>query len=163
MDLEAIYAEYATQLYRHALALTGQREDAEDVLQSVFVKLTRAQHARRRGAAIDDMEAYLHTAVHRQALTTISRRRRAAGVEREARERMRFVTADDERFDGDAERVDRAIRRLPPEQREVLLLHVYEDMTFRRLGELLGVSKDTAASRYRYAIAKLREWLDETE
>ena len=63
MNLEDTYDRYGAQLYRHALALTRHGPDAEDVLQNVFVKLAR----RRSGQEIRDLEAYLHTAIRREA------------------------------------------------------------------------------------------------
>jgi RNA polymerase sigma-70 factor (ECF subfamily) len=48
---------------------------------------------------------------------------------------------------------------LPAEQREVLLLHVWGDLTFREIAEILDLPANTVASRYRYALAKLRRVL----
>jgi RNA polymerase sigma-70 factor (ECF subfamily) len=45
---------------------------------------------------------------------------------------------------------------LPPDQREVVHLHVYEGMTFKEVGDALDESMNTVASRYRYGLAKLR-------
>jgi RNA polymerase sigma-70 factor (ECF subfamily) len=50
----------------------------------------------------------------------------------------------------------RALRDLPDDQREVIVLHVWGELTFSEIGELLNVSSNTAASRYRYALTKLR-------
>jgi RNA polymerase sigma-70 factor, ECF subfamily len=46
---------------------------------------------------------------------------------------------------------------LPEDQREVIVMHVWAELTFSEIGELLGVSSNTVASRYRYAMAKLRD------
>lgn len=148
-DLAAAYDRYGAGLYRHAVALTGRREDAEDALQTVFVKLARRL---RDGAEIRDLGAYLHTAVRREALR--SRPRRTVPLEEPD-----LVVARNGRSPRDAERLNAALRRLPAEQREVVVLHVWEGMTFRAIGDVLGVSMDTAASRYRYARQKLERWL----
>jgi RNA polymerase sigma-70 factor (ECF subfamily) len=55
--------------------------------------------------------------------------------------------------------IDRALRRLPAEQREVILLKLSEDLTFREIAELLGLPRATAASRYRLALERLRSIL----
>jgi RNA polymerase sigma-70 factor (ECF subfamily) len=52
------------------------------------------------------------------------------------------------------------LRTLPPEQREVLHLKVYEQMTFAQIATALNIPPNTAASRYRYAMDKLRKALD---
>ena len=48
-----------------------------------------------------------------------------------------------------------ALKSLPDDQREVIVLHVWGELTFSDIGELMGISANTAASRYRYALAKL--------
>ncbi len=158
MDLEIAYDAYAAQLYRHALAITGQQADAEDVVQSVFVKLAR----RRRQSPIADLEAYLHAAVRRTAHDSVTRRRAwDRWLQRQSTPgaELGLVVANNGAPPDETESLNRALARLPPEQREVVLLHVYEGKTFRRIGELLAISPDTASSRYRYAREKLKEWL----
>ncbi len=54
-----------------------------------------------------------------------------------------------------------AFARLPTEQREVLVLKVFEEMTFKEIAETVGASINTVTSRYRYGIAKLRQTLKE--
>jgi RNA polymerase sigma-70 factor (ECF subfamily) len=53
-----------------------------------------------------------------------------------------------------------ALKTLPPEQREVIALKVDGGLTFGQIAEILGVNANTAASRYRYALEKLRRVLE---
>jgi RNA polymerase sigma-70 factor (ECF subfamily) len=55
--------------------------------------------------------------------------------------------------------IEAALRDLPVDQREVIVLKVYEGMTFKEIAELTDVPSDTVASRYRYALSKLRSVL----
>ena len=55
--------------------------------------------------------------------------------------------------------VEKAVRRLPSEQQEVILLKIWGEMTFEDIGNTLDISLNTAASRYRYALEKLRVWV----
>ena len=59
-----------------------------------------------------------------------------------------------------SERLQRALLALPPEQREVISLKIDGELTFAQIGEVLGMSMNTAASRYRYALDKLRTTLE---
>jgi RNA polymerase sigma-70 factor (ECF subfamily) len=59
--------------------------------------------------------------------------------------------------DGEALRL--AVRRLTPERREVISLKIWQQLTFSEIGEVLGISRNTAASRYRYALEDLRGML----
>lgn len=52
--------------------------------------------------------------------------------------------------------LEQALRLLPPEQREVIHLKVYEGLTFQEIAALIDESINTVASRYRYAMDKLR-------
>ena len=53
----------------------------------------------------------------------------------------------------------RAVDRLPPEQKEVLTLKIWGELTFDEIGRTLDLSLNTVASRYRYALQKLKEWM----
>jgi RNA polymerase sigma-70 factor (ECF subfamily) len=55
------------------------------------------------------------------------------------------------------------MRELPEEQREVIMLHVWGQMSFEETAAALGISPNTAASRYRYGLSKLREQFKTTE
>jgi RNA polymerase sigma factor (sigma-70 family) len=56
-------------------------------------------------------------------------------------------------------RLRRALTTLPSEQLQVTVLHVWAELTFAQIAEVLGTSANTVASRYRYALARLREAL----
>jgi RNA polymerase sigma-70 factor (ECF subfamily) len=58
-------------------------------------------------------------------------------------------------------RLEQALRTLPPEQRELVALKIEGDLTFGEIAVVLGISPNTAASRYRYALEKLRLALQE--
>jgi RNA polymerase sigma-70 factor (ECF subfamily) len=64
--------------------------------------------------------------------------------------------------EGDERRleIEAALLRLPPEQREVLVLKIWQELTFEQIGEILALSPNTAASRYRYALGALRKQLE---
>ncbi len=155
LDLAAVYDAHAESLYRYLLALVSSEHDAEDALQEVFVAL-----ARRPVGSIREMRAYLLKAARHQAFQVLRRRRRH---ERET------VMADVPLTNVDAclpeERamaldLDRALRALPSEQREVVVLHITEDLTFREIGAVCGIPPNTASSRYRLAVARLRSLLE---
>jgi RNA polymerase sigma-70 factor (ECF subfamily) len=61
------------------------------------------------------------------------------------------------------ERLQRALVALPLEQREVIMLKIDGELTFAQIAQVIGASMNTAASRYRYALEKLRKLLEETE
>lgn len=145
-----LYDVHGPGLYRYALMLLTYPTAAEDAVQDAFAGLLAAR------IAPEHVERYLRTSVRNACFTWLRRRRRwlpreqplleAAGPAQAARDDKRLA-------------IERALRVLPPEQREVVYLHVFEGRTFREIADLSGTSINTAASRYRYALARLRETL----
>jgi len=146
---ERLYNQFAPKLLRTAYCITRRREDAEDAVQDVFVAVVRAGAAL---AEVKNLNAYLFTAVHRAA----ARRAKERGSE----EQIDAARIEDQRagssHDGEGERLARALQHLPLEQRAVVSLKIDGGLTFDEIATSLNVSLNTAASRYRYALEKLR-------
>ena|SRR5688572_11022174 len=124
---------------------------AEEAVQEAFVNVARA--LRRQPPPVVSY-AYLLVAVRNAAFTALRTRRRHPEhpellIEREAP----GATVEEQMI------VSRALAALPPEQREVMYLKVFEGLTFQEIADCCGISINTAASRYRYAIATLRRAL----
>ena len=150
---------HGPQLLLCARQWTRSLADAEDVLQEAFVRYWR--HQRHLPG---DPQALLITSIRRAALDLARREDR-----RTAREERAEGNQDgrDELFarlpgEGDERRVEieAALRGLPAEQREVLVLKIWQELTFEQIGETLGIPPNTAASRYRYALIALRKQLE---
>jgi RNA polymerase sigma-70 factor, ECF subfamily len=143
------YAESGARLYRYAVMLLADRTDAEDVVQQVFAtvmagpRVTPAQP-----------EAYLRTAVRNAAYSLLRQRRTARAAAEQILDPVAPACSPAEQA-----ALEDALRRLPPEQREVVHLHVYEGMTFQEVARATGESINTVAGRYRYALARLRRTL----
>lgn len=148
MDLRAAYHAYAGPMYWYALSLLGRAEEAEDVVHDVFAALLR----RGPGGIITQPRAYLLKAVRREVVRVRRRWGREAWYAEETHVSWVEVAEDRDR----ALDVDRAVKSLPEEQREVVTLKVLGELTFREIGQVLGVPENTASSRYRLALEKLR-------
>ena len=150
--LGALYDRHATGLFRWVLARGLPRGDAEDLLSECFVALVDRGE---RAGEIEDVGAYLF-AVARHHLA-----RRGRRPEPEALDLIAEPAASN--APADALAIREALADLTPEQREVVVLKVWQGRTFDEIGRLLGISPNTASSRYRYALEKLRAALGETE
>jgi RNA polymerase sigma factor (sigma-70 family) len=156
----ALYDRFATRMYRVALRILGCREDAEDVVQEVFLATVRCHE---RLANVHDLTAYLFTAIYRAAGRCGQRRARAGPVSPAAAEEA-VARPEPNACDGpDWHRLQEAVRALPGEQREVVSLKIDGELTFAQIAEIVGVSISTAASRYQYALRKLRTSLAGSE
>jgi RNA polymerase sigma-70 factor (ECF subfamily) len=126
--------------------------DAEDVVQEAFVRFWRSRQR------VSDPVAYLYACVKGCALEWLR-----AGVRRSRREEASAREEAEPLFEDVLERQERrvaietALANLPEKQREVLVMRIWGDLSFPQIAEALGIPTDTAASRYRYAIAKLQE------
>jgi RNA polymerase sigma-70 factor (ECF subfamily) len=147
--LAALYARHAPALFAHAVALTRSSADAEDLVQGVFVKVAgmgaRLLGIRRAGAYLHRMlrMAFLDGERHRG----VAAEEPLTGVE---------VPAGAGTAEADRLALASALGRLPAEQREAVVLHVLQGLTFREVAAMTGVSTWTAASRYRLGMGGLR-------
>ena len=148
-----MYDRHSASLFRHGLALTRRSADAEDLVQSVFVKLatTGAELLGVRTPA-----SYLHRILSTTWLD--SQRRTIAGERAVEVSTMNSVEWHPFGLEGAID-VARALDGLPGAQREAVILHVFDGFSFREVGRATGVSLFTAAARYRLAIARLKRTL----
>jgi RNA polymerase sigma-70 factor, ECF subfamily len=151
-----LYDRFASRLFHVACTLLESRHDAEDVVQDVFVALARSS---RQVTEIDDIRAYLFAALRHAAAKMASQRKPRLLAQAEFEQQV--ATPETRMASDEAARLDRALRALPTEQRELVALKIDGGLTFAQIAELLGISANTAASRYRYALEKLRADLKE--
>ena len=152
--LAAIYDRYAASLYRLLNAILGSPADAEDALQEVFVAL-----ATKRITRIRHLKSYLFVAARHQAFTLLRRRKREQGFEDVATLDIAAPDPDE----GASHDLSALLARLPLEQREVIALKVWEQMTFADIAKVVNASPNTVMSRYRYGIERLRKWCQEED
>jgi RNA polymerase sigma-70 factor (ECF subfamily) len=146
--LGPLYDAYGRRVYHLLLAYGLDDVAAEDALQETFLALLDRGRA---AARIENVQAYLLGIARRQA----GGRRRRLESEPLADDAGGAVA------DGAPARLDmltcrQRLSQLPPEQAEVVVLKVWHDLTFAEIAAALRIPANTAASRYRYAIEKLR-------
>jgi RNA polymerase sigma-70 factor (ECF subfamily) len=144
-DLARWYDEHAQALFAFLLNLTRNEADTRDLLQ----------------AAVRDERGFLLRMAHNLAVDLVRRRdTRARNYEAFAAEAVAvFAPAADADEQVFRARLTEALGELPVEQRAVVHLKLWEGLTFEAIAELLDVPLNTAASRYRYGLDKLRERL----
>lgn len=147
--IRRLYEDFGPALVLYARSLLGDGAAAEDVVQQVFVKLLEG-----RVPAPTEPKPYLYRAVRNAALNA----RRDEGRRRPWPEQEPAFEAAPGRED-EREELEKALEGLPQEQRETVVMKVWGGMTFEEIAALAGVSLNTAASRYRYGMEKLRERL----
>ncbi len=146
-DLGGLFDRHGGALLAVALAITGSHADAEDAVQQTFLDLYRSRAALARAA---EPRAYLFRALRNAALRLRGRRQPVPWAS------VAEMTAEPQEVSEALPGLERALARLPREQREVLALKIEGELTFAEIGAALGLSANTAASRYRYALERLR-------
>lgn len=145
------FAELGPGLVLFARQFVRSGADAEDIVQDAFVRFWRKEHS-------IENRALLFATVRSVALDLLRRDARRARREANAALEVEQSTQPQFDFDDDSQReLAAAVDRLPVEQREVLVMKIWNELTFAEIGDALAISQNTAASRYRYALAALKK------
>ncbi len=156
-DWKTCFAQMGPALVLFARRWTNCRAEAEDVVQEAFVRFWRRQHA-------IENRALLYATVRSAALDRLRSEQRRA--RREATAAQDGADHYEPQFTSENEGeqlLANAVERLPDEQREVVVLKIWSEFTFAEIGNILEISQNTAASRYRYALGALRKTLQPHE
>lgn len=157
-ELERLYDDHSQALFAFLLNFTRNEADTRDLLQELFIRLAQRPSLRE---GVRDMRAFLLRLSHNLAIDLIRRR----GSRHQQQERWceevlpLFAPAVEPDAGAFREAVAAALGELAAEQRAVIHLKLWEGMTFEQIADLLEISPNTAASRYRYGLDKLRQRL----
>ncbi|GGO69218.1 SigE family RNA polymerase sigma factor [Nocardioides deserti] len=143
-------------LLRTAYLLTGDHDDAEDLVQVALVKVV--PHWDR---IADRPEPYVRRVLARESVSRWRRRRWREVSTAEPPETRAAGDGTGEASDRDLLRA--ALAALPPRQRAVIVLRYYEDLTERQTADVLGIAVGTVKSQAREGLARLRTLVPEAE
>jgi len=156
----ALYVEHGEELRRFLLGILRDAQLTSDVLQATFVKLVQKGHETREASR----KAWLFRVAYHEAMAI----RRREGVGDRVLRRVAWHTngaagsAEEPLLRLEAvQAVREALEQLPPEQRRVVRMRIYEEKTFARIAKELKIPIGTALGRMRAALIKLRARLDE--
>jgi RNA polymerase sigma-70 factor (ECF subfamily) len=157
-NIERLYDEHAQALFAFLLNFTRHEADTRDLLQELFVKLANRPELLD---GVRDERAFLLRLAHNLAIDLIRRR----GTRQKNFEQLAaapapiFAPASEPDERAFREALADALGEIPPDQRVVVHLKLWESLTFDQIADLLGIPPNTAASRYRYGLDKLRDRL----
>ncbi len=169
---ETLVDLYAARLYGFLYRMIGQRDEAEDLVQEVFIRVVRMIGQYREEGLF---EAWLFRIAVNLARDHVRKQRRipaitsfgAAGEEDgELSGAARVCDTSTARPEGALERaenIDRleaALAKITPEEREVVMLRHYTSMSFAEIARVMGTPLGTALARAHRGLAKLRKWME---
>ncbi|MHC4168801.1 MAG: RNA polymerase sigma factor [Planctomycetota bacterium] len=154
-----VYEKYKDFLLTLAKGLLGEQAEAEDVVHDVFVAFARSVG---RFQLTGSLRAYLATCVSNRARDKMRARKRKLEIP-DSVDPVISDSNNPEQHAAEKEelmRLRQAMRRIPYEQREAVVLHLKGGMKFREIARLQGVSLSTTHGRYRYGMDKLRSLMN---
>ena len=153
-QVEAAFTAELQSLYRYACYRLGKREEAQDVIQELYLKLHRQQLRE-----VSNARCYLYRALSNSCTQLLRERRRIEYVDVASLRDLQTEDMTPSDFDEEQALIARLLATLPDEQSEVIRLHLHGECTFTEIADILDIPLATAKSRYRYGIEHLRQEL----
>ena len=154
-DYENLIQQHIPRLRRYARALTGDRALADDLVQDTLERALNKLHLWRRGS---DLRAWLFTIMHNVYVNQLRSRAVHPTVSLDEDD-IRSMERANETDRLEIRDLDIALRRLPDEQREVVLLVGLEELSYEETARALGIPIGTVMSRLSRARERLRRML----
>lgn len=150
--LNSIIERYYDDIYRFCLYLTGEESDSYDITQEVFLRLIKYISAYKD----KNLKGYLLMIARNMCCTYFGQRKITTDIEtiEIAEENKQLKLVEDKVL------LWKLLQKLPPEQREIVVLRIYEELPFKSIAKLLGCNISTVKSRYRLGIAHMRNWME---
>lgn len=158
--LGRIYDKYKTDLLVMAMALLNDKSAAEDAVHDVFIVFVQRIKGFR---LLGSLKGFLLTCVANRA-RNMNKAKHRQSVELDLSETVCSGSKDPSCLitcNEESEELSCAMAQLPFDQREVIMLHLQGELTFRVIAKSIGISVNTAKSRYRYGLHKLRSFFDD--
>lgn len=150
--LVRIYEEYSAYLFQVVRALIEQREDAEDILSELFLKLWDSPPDYRPGRG---HKGYLATMARNRAVDHLRANKRSIPIDTDDEEALGAVPSSEEAIVNEMV-VEQVLARMSPQEREIVSMKHLMGMTFREIAEATGRPQGTVAWVYREAVNKIR-------
>lgn len=152
--VEDFFGKELQSLYRYACYKIGDSDAASDVIQELYLKL----HSCQLGE-IGNLRCYLYRALTNSCTQRLRNRNKERYVDIDTISNLLPTDMTPSDFTEEHALIERLLSALPPEQSEVIRLHLHGGCTFSGVAEIMDIPLPTAKSRYRYGIEHLRREL----
>jgi RNA polymerase sigma-70 factor (ECF subfamily) len=173
---DALVEAYSRRLYGYLYRLTGSRDDADDLLQEVFVRVVRTIDRYQHNGRFEAWLFRIATNLVRDRVRRLKRRGptntwahlSGTGAEESAQGFLESQPSEEESMRPEArlekaeasDQLQSALGRLPEGEREVIMLRHFSEMSFKEVAEATGTPIGTALARAHRGLAKLRQWME---
>lgn len=153
--LDLIYDQYAKLIFSAVYVRCKNKTLAEDLFQKTFVKIAEK---RSKLASCKNLKSYLVRMATNEVYDYFRKSKKSISPEEFALfENQKAHTGYSEKW---LEKLRKELGNLPDDQNKVVMLKIFEKYTFKDIADLLGISANTAASKYRYALLNLKKALN---
>jgi len=164
--IERLFNKYQDRLYTYIFFLVRKQEVAEDIFQDTFLK---AFNSIKAGKYKDDgrFMSWISRIAHNLVIDYFRDQKKYKVISKEEQEDTIFIDNNSSSVEDSivSQQVLKDIKKLleylPKDQREVIVMRNYLDMSFKEISKITGVSINTSLGRMRYAIINLRKLIDE--
>jgi RNA polymerase sigma-70 factor (ECF subfamily) len=153
---ETLYGRYRKPLYRYVLRQVGDEATANDLYQGTWERIIKARNRYRSAAPF---AAWMFRIAHNHLVDHWRRQRNTVSTEDMELAATEAGPARQAGCDEHHQLLQQAIRGLPDNQKQTLMLRLEADMGLADIGRITGVGRETVKSRLRYAVAKLKQVL----
>ncbi len=163
-DYQKLLSEYLDPIYRFVFGMVLDKDNADDIVQEVFIKVWNKRSSLRKDQS---PKAYIYQ-IARNATVDFFRKKRVEVFSSFDQDETVFEdTLESEELQPDeefekaetVEEVRKLLEQLPPKYREVVVLHVHQEQTFQEISDLTGVPMNTVKSVYRRALKMMHQKL----
>lgn len=145
-------------LYRYAFYRLGDKQDAEDIIQDLYVAL---QTRTGETCSIGNLRSYIYRALSNNCTLLLRRRTQNKAVSID--EIGDISDAEPDNLEEEFTLINSLLESIPEEQSEVIRLHIHGNRTFAEIADILEIPPSTAKSRFKYGIGKLKSRLENSD
>jgi len=153
----AFIEKYKDRFVKHAFLRLGCLEDAEDIVQEVFVKM----YVQKLFHKLENPEVYFYKMTTNACLDFMRRKKIKLSVYQHFKDESPTISENDAiqnlKIEEEFNRINNMLKTLPDEQAEVVRFRVIDELSFKEITAIIGEPESTIKSRFQYAIKKLKK------
>lgn len=155
----SIIKKYQEKLYWHIRRMVVQHEDANDVLQNMFIKVWKNLDNFRKDS---QLYTWLYRIATNESLTFLEQQKKRSAISLSDEDsQMGNKLKADKFFDGNKLewKLQLAIQRLPEKQKAVFNLRYFDEMPYEEMSRVLGTSEGALKASYHHAVKKIEDYI----
>ena len=155
-----IIKKYQEKLYWHIRRMVVEHEDANDVLQNMFIKVWKSLENFREDS---QLYTWLYRIATNEALQQLAKMKKMQKADEDAEHHMQRLVADNAEHDAEEIQIllQKAIQTLPEKQKLVFNIRYYDELPFEEISKILDMSVSTCKTNYHYAKEKIENYIRE--